>query len=121
MVLPFWYRLTWVVQDEGPLNGKRVYSTVVCVADAGGAGAERAAGSDVQAAQHAVQSADERHRVSAGGAPREGDVPRRARRGQRRRAQLLHGVQSGRAVCRETAQPRAGARRQQEPTVQYVC
>ena len=21
MVLPFWYRLTWLVQDKGPLNG----------------------------------------------------------------------------------------------------
>ena len=21
LVLPFWYRLTWVVPDEGPLNG----------------------------------------------------------------------------------------------------
>jgi len=28
MVLPFWYRLTWVVPDKGPLNG------CVCIASA---------------------------------------------------------------------------------------
>jgi len=33
MVLPFWYRLTWVVLDKGPLN--------VCVSPANGGGKRR--------------------------------------------------------------------------------
>ena len=27
LVLPFWYRLTWVVPEKGPLNGVCVYQT----------------------------------------------------------------------------------------------
>jgi len=32
-VLPFWYRLTWVVPDKGPLNGMCVCVTVCVVCD----------------------------------------------------------------------------------------
>ena len=32
LVLPFWYQLTWVVPDKGPLNG------CVCGADVGCSG-----------------------------------------------------------------------------------
>jgi len=29
--LPFWYRLTWVVPDKGPLNGRVCVCVCVCV------------------------------------------------------------------------------------------
>jgi len=31
LVLPFWYRLTWVVPDKGPLNGWVCVCVCVCV------------------------------------------------------------------------------------------
>ena len=30
IVLPFWYRLTWVVPEKGPLNGCVCVFTVYC-------------------------------------------------------------------------------------------
>jgi len=33
LVLPFWYRLTWVVLDKGPLNGRVCVCVCVCAAD----------------------------------------------------------------------------------------
>jgi len=33
--LPFWYRLTWVVSEKGPLNGRVCVCVCVCVFTSG--------------------------------------------------------------------------------------